>query len=143
VAATFAAHSMWFRPNPLNEYGRTKLAGEQAWKAALGEHHCAAARVISCASAAAGDGGCVLRVPVLYGDVETLAESAVTVIFEGVLKAVNGKQEQKMDHWATRYPTHVDDVARVMLALAEKRLGGIHHFSGAFRQHELFVVHPT
>lgn len=45
-------------PHPLNKYGETKLEGEQA---------------VSCCQ-----GNLILRVPVLYGDVEYLSESAVT-----------------------------------------------------------------
>ena len=44
-------------PNPLNEYGKSKLEGEQVM------HH---------------SEGAILRVPILYGDVEYLKESAVT-----------------------------------------------------------------
>ena len=46
-------------PNPLNKYGKSKLAGEQV----IQKSH--------------SDGG-ILRVPVLYGNVEYLKESAVT-----------------------------------------------------------------
>lgn len=46
-------------PHPLNKYGESKLAGEQA--------------VMRCQKS-----GLILRVPVLYGDVEYLGESAVT-----------------------------------------------------------------
>lgn len=46
-------------PHPVNKYGQSKLEGEQA--------------VISC-----GRGYLILRVPVLFGDVEYLGESAVT-----------------------------------------------------------------
>ena len=55
-------------PNPLNKYGKSKLAGEQAMQF----YH--------------PDGG-ILRVPILYGNVEYLKESAVTglhlQIYEG------------------------------------------------------------
>lgn len=46
-------------PNPLNKYGKSKLAGEQVMQKNP------------------SDGG-ILRVPVLYGNVEYLKESAVT-----------------------------------------------------------------
>ncbi len=102
-------------PNPVNVYGKTKLEGERAL---LGRSpHCA-----------------VLRVPILYGPVESLGESAITIIAEQVLS----KESAGIDAWATRYPTHVEDVARVCLSLAmawrdgneEVRRGGIFHFSG-------------
>ena len=47
------------KPNPLNKYGKAKLQGEQV--------------VLSCLPAAG-----ILRVPILYGCVEYLQESAVT-----------------------------------------------------------------
>ena len=47
------------KPNPLNKYGKSKLAGEQVM---LKSH----------------PGGGILRVPILYGNVEYLKESAVT-----------------------------------------------------------------
>jgi len=49
------------RPNPLNHYGKSKLAGENIlWNVTKN--------------------ACVLRIPVLYGQVETLEESAITTI---------------------------------------------------------------
>ena len=48
--------------NPLNKYGKSKLAGEQVMQAYN------------------SDGG-ILRVPILYGKVESLKESAVTGVF--------------------------------------------------------------
>jgi len=102
-------------PNPLNVYAKSKLGGERALLDRM--PHCA-----------------VLRVPILYGPVEELAESAVTVIAEQVLS----KAQSTIDAWAVRYPTHVEDVARACLLLArawsdgseEVRRGGVFHFSG-------------
>jgi len=75
--------------NPLNEYGRLKLEGE--------------ARVAAMAAAKAA----ILRLPILYGPVERLDESAVT---ELALLLKKG-QACTVDNWARRYPLHVDDVA--------------------------------
>ena len=94
-------------PNPLNFYGETKLAGE---KVVLEEH----------------DESCILRVPVLYGIVENLDESAVTSIAKGLLKT----EEVKADHWATRFPTLVDDIGLVIEKMLEKKPSGVYHFSG-------------
>jgi S-adenosylmethionine synthetase len=47
------------QPNPLNKYGKSKLEGEEAVKRCH-------------------PNGLILRIPVLYGDVEYLGESAVT-----------------------------------------------------------------
>ena len=98
-------------PNPINFYGQSKWQGEQAlWQAMPN----------------AG----VLRVPILYGQVETLAESAVT----GLVSLLD-QDQAPVDDWAIRYPTYVDDVALVCCQLAEKHqqdptLSGTWHWSG-------------
>ncbi|MEM7232240.1 MAG: SDR family oxidoreductase, partial [Planctomycetota bacterium] len=105
-------------PNPLNFYGESKLAGEVAVRDATERH-------------------VVLRVPVLYGQVETLDESPVTVIAKGLLglNATSTPEPQKQDHWATRYPTLTDDIAFVCAQIArrcgeESPLRGTFHWSG-------------
>ena len=84
---------------PTNLYGQTKLDGEGA---VLGAFE----------SLGREGGGVVLRVPVLYGEVEggRNGESAVNVLMDVVLG--EGKAGG-MDHWALRYPTNTEDVARV------------------------------
>lgn len=57
--------------------------------------------------------GVVLRVPVLYGEAESPAESAVNVLMDSVWKAQEKDAVVKIDHWALRYPTNTEDVARV------------------------------
>ncbi|XP_030069502.1 methionine adenosyltransferase 2 subunit beta [Microcaecilia unicolor] len=99
-------------PNPLNLYGKLKLEGE---KAVLQNY----------------EGAAVLRVPILYGDVEKLEESAVTILFD---KVQFSNKPANMDHWQQRFPTHVKDVASVCRQLAERRLQdpslkGIFHWS--------------
>jgi len=104
---------------PLNAYGRMKLAGEDVVRAAY-------AGVSSSAFA-------ILRIPILYGRVETLAESPVT---ELAVKVLAGRAF-KAEDWAMRYPAHVDDVARVIALIAEQLtqevypVGGTYHFAGA------------
>lgn len=98
-------------PNPLNLYGRSKLAGEELVRAA--------------------EGHCVLRVPLLFGPVESLEESPVTSIAKEML----GEGPVTLDHWATRYPTSTGDVAFVCRQLVERRreaptLAGTFHWSG-------------
>lgn len=61
----------------------------------------------------------MLRIPILYGEVERLEESAVTVMFDKV--QLNNKSVN-MDHWQQRFPTYVKDVASVCRQLAEKRM---------------------
>nr|XP_054498646.1 methionine adenosyltransferase 2 subunit beta isoform X2 [Agelaius phoeniceus] len=74
----------------------------------------------------------VLRIPVLYGEVERLEESAVTVMFD---KVQFSNKSANMDHWQQRFPTNVKDVAAVCRQLAEKRMldpsiKGTFHWSG-------------
>ncbi|KAF8253163.1 NAD(P)-binding protein [Wilcoxina mikolae CBS 423.85] len=88
--------------NPPNFYGETKLAGEQA--------------VLSC-------GGVVLRVPVLYGEVERNGESSVNTLLDVVWNR-EGKTGMEMDAWSIRYPTNTEDVARVLKDIAEKYKNG-------------------
>ncbi|XP_063303503.1 methionine adenosyltransferase 2 subunit beta isoform X1 [Pelobates fuscus] len=100
-------------PNPLNHYGKTKLEGE---KVVLQNN----------------EGAAVLRVPVLYGDVEKIEESAVTILFD---KVQFSNKSANMDHLQQRFPTYVKDVATVCLQLTEKKLQnpslkGIFHWSG-------------
>ncbi|KAA1115532.1 hypothetical protein PGT21_036980 [Puccinia graminis f. sp. tritici] len=101
-------------PNPTNFYGKTKLAGEQAMLNTVTNRGNAVS----------------LRVPVLYGKAENNSESAINVLLDGVKKASEG-QKVLMDDWATRFPTLVDDVAKVLVALAEYKepLPPILHFS--------------
>ncbi|TMP28719.1 NAD(P)-dependent oxidoreductase [Pseudoalteromonas rubra] len=95
--------------NPLNFYGQSKQQAELAVLASDPTH-------------------CVIRVPVLYGDVEYLAESAVTVIAE----QLKSDPHSALDDWAIRYPTHVEDIALTLadlIALPKAQLGGIYHVS--------------
>jgi S-adenosylmethionine synthetase len=110
--------------NPLNYYGRSKFAGETA-------------------ALESGADVCILRVPVLYGPVETLEESAAT----GAAQLLENDEKQTVDHWAVRYPTHVDDVAasvRGLAGLLEKgdRIPERLHFSGneALTKYEMALI---
>ncbi|KAH6850750.1 hypothetical protein B0I37DRAFT_120596 [Chaetomium sp. MPI-CAGE-AT-0009] len=96
---------------PTNLYGQTKLDGEGA--------------VLGAFEAAGRQGAAVvLRVPVLYGEVEAgrNVESAVNCLMDIVLG--KGKAGAvSMDHWALRYPTNTEDVARVCYDVAVRYLG--------------------
>lgn len=99
-------------PHPLNAYGESKLGGEEA-------------------TLRAHPGNAALRVPILYGEVERLEESAVTAIACSLLDSAPAK----MDHWAVRRPTLVNDVGSACLGLANHHVAsqscrGIWHFSG-------------
>jgi dTDP-4-dehydrorhamnose reductase len=111
-------------PNPLNYYGKSKRAGEIA-------------------ALESGARVCVLRVPILYGPVESIDESAVTTL----ARLLESKDEVLVDHWAIRYPTHVDDVAEAVADLIElleknESIPEILHFSGAeaFTKYEMVVA---
>jgi len=97
--------------NPLSYYGETKREGElQVWK------HL--------------NGAGVLRLPLLYGDVEYLEESAATVLAKSVLE----KKPVSIDDWQVRYPTFVEDAALACRKLSERQLkhcgfSGTWHFS--------------
>jgi dTDP-4-dehydrorhamnose reductase len=77
----------------------------------------------------------MLRVPILYGAVEYLAESSVTVLAQNMMNARGTGKKLPMEHWATRYPTLTDDVAVVLRQMLEYHfakgsLAGIYHWSG-------------
>ncbi|CRK46884.1 hypothetical protein BN1723_001159 [Verticillium longisporum] len=84
---------------PTNLYGQTKLDGELAL---LDEYKKAGKEAL----------GVVLRVPVLYGQADTPAESATNVLLDTLWKSQEGAKV-KMDHWSIRYPTNTEDVGRV------------------------------
>jgi dTDP-4-dehydrorhamnose reductase len=111
-------------PNPLNAYGLSKLASERVVPEVCGDY-------------------CILRVPILYGQVESLDESPISVI-AGQLMSGEGLE---FDHWATRYPTHTSDVGFVLRQMIEHKtanagFGGICHWSGdeAFTKFEMAEV---
>ena len=80
---------------PPNEYGRQKLRGEWAARAAL-------------------EGAVVLRLPVLYGPTTDLSESAVTA-FAAV--ALNAGKPATVDDWQIRVPTYTPDVAATLVRI--------------------------
>ncbi len=80
--------------NPLNEYGRLKLEGERIIKNTCPK-------------------GAILRIPLLYGPVEFLEECSVTELAKKLLVTA----PVKVEHWARRYPLHVDDVSRAIIAI--------------------------
>ena len=61
----------------------------------------------------------ILRVPILFGEVERVDESAVTVLWD---KVQEGVESCTLDHCQQRYPTYVNDVARVCRNMAERRM---------------------
>lgn len=59
----------------------------------------------------------MLRVPVLFGEVEAVSESAVTCLWLRVQEASEGST---LDHCQQRFPTDTRDVAAVCRKLAER-----------------------
>ncbi|KZT71892.1 NAD(P)-binding protein [Daedalea quercina L-15889] len=114
------------RTNPLNLYGRTKRDGELAVLGVVG----------ACAI--------VLRVPVLYGPAPNNADTAVNILLD-VVADQSGKQ-YKMDHYATRYPTCVVDIADFLVRLSSlpssKAIPPILHYSAGepFTKYEMCLV---
>ncbi len=98
----------------INAYGVSKLDGEIVVRAAAEKQ------------------SAILRVPILYGDVENLQESSVTTVIEQILKLSRSEPAPLiLDDWATRYPTHVADVADILAQIVLKRLAGTFHWSGS------------
>ena len=97
------------QPTPLNDYGMSKYQAEQA-VLAYAQHN-------------------VVRIPVLYGAVEKIDESALTITWQQLIQS----DAPKMDNWAIRYPTHVDDIANtlkaIMCQLDVSQRGGVFHIS--------------
>lgn len=98
-------------PNPLNAYGTSKLQGEEVVKKA--------------------GNFAILRVPLLYGQIEKIEESAVTILW----KNLQTTDTRKTSDYERRHPTTTDDVAAVILSMAEKKvqgenMSGIFHWSG-------------
>ena len=99
-------------PNPLNFYGRTKWHGEQALFSEL-------------------ENAAVLRVGVLFGQVERADESAVTAL----VNDVRSFMPKVVDDWGRRYPTYVPDVAVLIRQMIERQIAclpmnGIWHWCG-------------
>ncbi|KAJ3057578.1 Methionine adenosyltransferase 2 subunit beta [Rhizophlyctis rosea] len=101
------------KPNPLQFYGRSKYEGEVAIQNV-------------------NPNAIILRVPILYGEVEYNAESAVNILLD-VVRDKNKKTN--MDDVQVRFPTHVEDVGRVLKQIADritieqKQVSGVYHYS--------------
>jgi dTDP-4-dehydrorhamnose reductase len=96
--------------NPLNNYGRSKWEGE-----------CAVRDVLNVAEE--GDGqGIIVRVPLLYGeDCIDLKESPALEMMK-VHLSPTPQGVQKIDDWALRFPTSVEDVSRVLKLMIDQLL---------------------
>ncbi|KAL5234815.1 hypothetical protein ACI65C_002225 [Semiaphis heraclei] len=100
-------------PSPINEYGRLKLLGE---KAVL----------------AANQNNIILRIPVLYGPVESLEESAITYLLIGLKKCQKNNELFKVSHYELRNPASVHDIAHIVFHLVAKKIGSSNNISGIY-----------
>lgn len=99
--------------HPVNFYGESKLKGEEI--------------VLDTSADFA-----VLRLPILYGQVEKLSESAVLVLVNQLIE----RRAQGVDHWAIRNPTSTADIAQAIDKMIAQHIvalivQGIYHFSAA------------
>jgi len=92
-------------PNPINTYGKAKLAGEQeAFKAK--------------------PNAAVLRIPFLFGWRAGVERCSLIVSALDAIKTGKG-----VDDSIVRYPTCTQDVAEAAMLILERGSTGIHHFS--------------
>lgn len=120
--------------NPLNSYGKMKLQGELAVRRTFAEAPSIGEGKdrVAINQKSAPSSWAILRIPILYGDVETLSESPVT---ELAIKLLD-RQPFTVENWASRYPAHAEDVARAVVLISRRLLegaGGVYHFAGTER----------
>ncbi|XP_063970423.1 methionine adenosyltransferase 2 subunit beta-like isoform X1 [Lytechinus pictus] len=89
-------------PNPLNKYGQSKRDGEIA---TLKNY----------------PGAVILRLPLLYGSIERLNESAATYLLHQIQDT---SKVLELCDYQQRRPTHVRDVASVVIQLAQRHCKG-------------------
>lgn len=107
--------------NPINNYGRSKWEGERAVRDALNDP-----KSIDDDDSRGGR-GIVVRVPLLYGeDCADLGESPALEMMKAFLPMAESTQTKKktIDHWALRFPTSVEDVARVLRLMIDRIVEG-------------------
>lgn len=105
VSREFPPYTPQSKANPLNNYGKSKWEGECAVRDILNEN------------------GIVVRVPLLYGeDCCDLSESPALEMLKSFLPTTESNKRKKIDHWALRFPTSVEDVARVLKLMIDRIL---------------------
>jgi dTDP-4-dehydrorhamnose reductase len=100
------AYHEWDETNPLNAYGRSKLAGEREVLSRLGGDGC----VVRTAWVCSPDGKNFLKTMLRVADAGAAENSPVTVVDD--------------QHGS---PTFTDDLARVLRELAVRRVSGVYH----------------
>lgn len=109
-------------PNAVNKYGQQKIAAEKFILDTLPSNRSAVwcsyenALIYRSLGNAA-----ILRIPIIYGPVEYLAEGAVDEVLKALLANPSDKPIQ-LDHYHLRYPTHVKDIASAIAVLLRTRL---------------------
>lgn len=96
-------------PNPVNIYGRTKLAGEHA-------------------ALEAWPDTAILRIPALFGWRAGLQRCS---LLTAALTALNSPVPKGVDDFIVRYPTCTEDVAGAIMTILESYSTGIHHFTAS------------
>lgn len=114
------------KPNPINDYGKSKLEGEKAIHQIMND-------------------ACILRLPILYGQTEYLNESAVTEIADNLLNSE--MTDIFLDDVAIRYPTHTADVSKICFKLIEHKIKysdfkGVFHYSSeeAYTKYQMGLI---
>lgn len=94
-------------PNPLQNYGISKLLAELKVKAYATNY-------------------CIVRVPVLYTNTyHTLSETAVTLLGK---KVMDRTQPTKEDDYSVRRPVFIPDLCSFLLDCIQTRRQGVYHF---------------
>lgn len=96
------------QPHPLSTYGEQKVDGEN-----LCREQCP-----TCA---------VLRIPLMYGQMEYPKESGVTALYGELQRGIS-----KADHLQRRYPTYTGDIAKILRKMVEVHFGGQRKLSGVY-----------
>lgn len=124
-------------PNPLNVYGRSKLEGErETLRLCPGARLPPVRRCLTCLPPSCLPPSCplvphlsvchplvfaaaalILRVPILFGEVESVSESAVTCLW---IRVQDTTESCTLDHCQQRFPTDTRDVAAVCRKLCER-----------------------
>lgn len=97
-------------PNPINVYGKSKLAGEQETVRRSGDF-------------------CIARTSVVFGWGRKHRPNFATWVYEKLREGQ--KIKVVTDQFAT--PTLNSNLARMLLEVAERRMNGVFHFSGSTR----------
>jgi len=131
-------HPSKSKAHPLNSYGQSKWDGE-----------CAVREILNPAVSCDGDGsdekingqGIVVRVPLLYGeDCLDLKESPALEMMNVFLPTNEESSQKKIDDWAMRFPTNVEDVAKVLKMMIDQLV--IPSKSGVFSAGTYHVASP-